>query len=317
MVNKIKIGTRVPLVKNLLIVEGITRAGKFLLANLIHGFKDIEPIQYYGLPENLSFLEKFGFINRRAAKEILQCQIDTHCYEMLIGRNFNHRKFDKSSIYNNPRYKEFLTRSNEPDREKLLAAFYKNNSYSFFIMHELMPHIKIYLDTFSDIKIVSIQRSPIELVHSWYKCGLGKRWGNDPTWFQIALGDNQGPIPWYAHDWTHDYRTLPEIDRVIHSIQTLDYLYKKSFSRLSSRDKNKILFVRYEKILSSPLKVIDSIKKFLNKNTLPEIGKILKKEKLPVKNYGAQILNKIKIIKKMASEKYFKILMDLENEYNL
>ena len=49
MKNKIKLGRKEPLVKNLLLIEGISRAGKFLLANLLHGFRGIEPVQYYGL----------------------------------------------------------------------------------------------------------------------------------------------------------------------------------------------------------------------------------------------------------------------------
>ena len=39
--NKIKVGQKAPLVENLLIIEGISRSGKFLLANILNGLEDI------------------------------------------------------------------------------------------------------------------------------------------------------------------------------------------------------------------------------------------------------------------------------------
>ena len=61
---KFKIGSRAPLVKNLLLVEGPSRGGKFVVANVLTGFRGVEPIQYYDLLEHLPFLAKIGFIEK-------------------------------------------------------------------------------------------------------------------------------------------------------------------------------------------------------------------------------------------------------------
>src|SRR3989344_7801208 len=114
---KINVGEKAPLVENLLIIEGITRSGKFLLANILSGIEEIEPVQYSGLLEQIPFLVSFGLIEQNTAKQLLRCEVDMRCYEMLIGRNLNYRLSDKSSIYNIPNYRKFLARTKIPDGE--------------------------------------------------------------------------------------------------------------------------------------------------------------------------------------------------------
>src|SRR3989344_3370113 len=133
--NKMKIGRRTPLVKNLLLVEGPGRSGKFVLANIITGFQGVEPIQYYDLLEHLPFLEKFGFIKKTAAQELIRATIDTHSFEMLLGRGFNYRRKDLSSIFNHPLYKKYLQRAKQSDWDMALKKFKKENPYSLYIAH--------------------------------------------------------------------------------------------------------------------------------------------------------------------------------------
>lgn len=312
---KIKIGSRAKLVRKLLIVEGITRAGKFLLANLLHGFYGIEPVQYYGLLENIPFLEKFGLIDTETAKEILHCEIDTHCYEMLIGRNLNHRKSDKSSIYNSARPNEYLVRAKEPDGDDALAKFKGSDSYSFFIAHELMPHIDLYFKTFPKMKIISINRSPSDLVYSWYRRGHGHRWGNDPKVFQIVFKKQHSIIPWFAVDWKEDYYKLSEIDRIIASIKTITQKGQAAYHKLSAEEKKRILFIKYEDIITKPKKVINKISDFLKKKERPEMSSILRREKIPNFIGSNSDLQKKQEILGLASHKWANELEKLEKNY--
>lgn len=316
MKSGIKIGTRAKLVKKLLIVEGITRAGKFLLANLLKGFEDVEPVQYYGLLENIPFLEQFGLIDRKTAQEILHCEIDTHAYEMLIGRNLNHRKSDKSSVYNTLDPQEYLRRADEPDGDAALAKFRKRKPYSFFIAHELMPFISLYFNTFPEMKLISLRRSPMDLVYSWYRRGHGRRWGNDPKIFQIVFGGPRGPLPWFATGWPENYYELGEMDRIIGSLETIIRRGEKSRRRLSPARKRRILFIKYEDILAQPQEVVDAIGKFLNLKKRRQLSLILKKEKLPAVIDRKVRLAKEREIKNLASDKFFKKLIKLEKEYH-
>jgi hypothetical protein len=60
--------------------------------------------------EYIPFLTNFGLIERNTAKELLKAEMDNRCHEGLIGRNLNHRIYDKSSIFNNPRNEELKKR---------------------------------------------------------------------------------------------------------------------------------------------------------------------------------------------------------------
>lgn len=310
------LGKRKPLVKDLLLIEGISRAGKFLLANLLNGFQGIEHAQYYGLLEHIPFMEKFGLIDTKAAQEILQCEIDSHCYEMLIGRNLNYRRTDKSSILNNPHYKEYLRRCEEPDGDPAVEKYYRGKLCSMFILHELMPNIKIYFDTFPKLKVISIQRSPVYLVYSWYKRGLGKRYGEDTKLFSVSLQEKGKNIPWFAASWGERYLTLSDMDRIIASIKWIIHSSEESYRRLSLQRKKKILSINYEELLTCTDAVIKKIGNFLKRPVLKkEMKIILKHEKLPNLHYSESKQEKLLLVKEKASPYYFKCLLDLESKY--
>jgi hypothetical protein len=312
---KVQLGNRSPLVKDLLVVEGISRSGKFLLANLLNGFAGIEPVQYHGILEHIPFLYGNGFLDEKVASELLRCEVDTYCYEMAIGRTLNHRRSDKSSIYNVAKPETYLKRAEGPDGDEALKLFYQGKAYSFFILHELMPNIKIYLKTFPNIKVLSLQRSPIELVLSWYKRGLARRLGADPKLFIIPFKDTSGLYPWYMHGQTKSYAKASEMDRVIMSISALIKLGKKSYAKLSVAEKKKIVFVSYEQILTEPQTITKKISTFLGRSSTGEIQNILERERLPNHESVATREAKILEIKKHASPKLFKELLVLEKNY--
>ncbi len=312
---KVKVGTRTPLARDIILVEGITRSGKFLLADLLAGLEGVEPVQYRALLEHVPFLERFGFIEKKSAEELLKFEVDMSVYESRIGRRLNYRKSDKSSVFNHPRYLEILKRPDVKDGEAALKVYYKEKPYSMFIVHETMPNMKIFFDVFKDIRILSLQRSPVQLVHSWWKRGLGKRWGHDPRLFQIPFESRQGPVPWFALDWKDDYHTLSEMDRIIKTISVLREKYAEGYARFSAEDKKKILFVRFEEMVMATEKSVRVFETFLKRVRLPEMTSILKREGLPNALYSDGTLPKLEEIKKHASSAFFKLLLKEEKSY--
>jgi hypothetical protein len=312
---KIKIGNKAPLVKNLLFVEGIGRAGKFLLANILNGFPGIEPVQQHSLLEQVPFWEKSGLIEPKTARELLRSEIDTYCYEMLIGRNFNYRIWDKSSIFNIPNYKKFLARSKEKDVPKIMKQFNKKKPTSFFILHELIPNVNIYFETFPELKVISIRRNPVDLVSSWYKRRLGKAYLTDPRIAKPMVQGKHGPVLWFLYKQKDVYHELSEMDRVILSIKVQFDMYETAIRNLSNNFKKRILFISYEDVLSNPKKVIKIISGFLGKKPLPEMKLVLKREKLPVVKKLESGDHKLEEIKKIASKKYFNVLLKLKKKY--
>ncbi len=313
---KIKAGPKNPLVENLLIIEGISRSGKFLLANILNGLEGIEPSQYSPLLEQIPFLYSNGLIEKNTAKELIRCEIDMRCYETLIGRNLNVRPSDKSSIYNIPNHQRFLDRAKDPDGEIALRKFYEQANYSLFILHESLANIRIYFETFPNMKCISLVRNPLALAYSWYKRGLGKRWGTDPLLFEIPFTKTNNKVfPWFAMGWEDLYLKLNEIDRSILSIKSLANMAKKTYKDLPSDIKKRILIVSFENLTQDPESEIKRICNFLNKKALPEMKEILKREKLPIRDQKDKQKETLRKIGNIAKSQHLEELLKLSTNY--
>ena len=309
------IGSRKPFVKDLLFAEGITRSGKFLLANILSAFNGIEPAQSCRMLEMIPVFTKFGFIDKKTAGELLRCDIDIHCYEMYIGRNLNHRSSDKSSVFNHPRCTEFLKRCLMPDGDKALNRFYKEKPYSLFVMHETMPNIEIYFDLFPKLKIIHMKRSPMDLVFSLYKRGGGRRLNKDPRYWMIPFEEEKKFFPWYVYPHQKKYFKLSEMDRVALRVINLFKLYKNRLTTLPEKYRKKILTVSFESLILEPKKEVLRISSFLGGKPSSQMSSILRREGLRDRSYFNSEDEKITEIKRLVSPEYFRVLFKLQEEY--
>lgn len=315
--SKFKVGQKAPLVEDLLIIEGITRSGKFLLANILNGLEDIEPVQYSGLLEQIPFLSSFGLIEKETARQLIRCEVDMRAYEMLIGRNLNQRLSDKSSIYNIPNYQRFLDRTKGPEGIVLLKDFQKNKIYSPFILHESMANIAIYFETFPNAKCIALQRNPLDLAYSWYKRGLGKRWGTDPLLFQIPFTKHteNGVFPWFAAGWEDLYLKSSEVDRAILSIISLVKKSQERYSSLPASIKGKILVISFEDLMLNPNNHVKKISTFLGKKPALGMKQILKCEGLPSKAQKIETIKKVQELRAISTKDYLEELLKLPSNY--
>ena len=313
---KIKLYQGEKLVENVLLIDGITRSGKFLLGNVLQGIEGIEHYQYFGILEHIPFLVKLNMMEVETAKAIIRCQIDNFTYDHMVGRNLNFRKIDKSSIYNVPNVKRYLDSLEKEDDGDAMKIIQNPDTYFPFIAHETLPNIAIYFDIYPKLKVVHIERNPIDLTYSWYKRGLGKRWANDPKLFTIAIEGPKGPRPWFFCDLAEDYENLPEIDRVIHSISNIVKMSKKSYDDLNAKQKGNIFFISYEGLLSNIDDEVGALAGFFGKQINVDMEVIRQREKLPKENPRSSRSSKLAEIKKLADKESIELLLTMEEEYS-
>lgn len=306
---QVTVGERRALVKNPLIVDGISRAGKFLLANLLSGIAGVEPVQHRPALELVARLPRFGLIDTSSARELLRAEADMAQYDMLLGRSINFRKSDKSCVYNNASPGTYIKRLHSDGAEY-------HNRNSLFIVHETLPNIKVFFDAFPDIKLIVLQRSPVDLVYSWHQRKLIYRVGKDPLMGEIPVKGKKDPLPWYLYNRQQEYASLSGIDRTILAICTLFDMYEKASLKLAPKDKKRTLFVRYEHLILNPESEVKTISRFLRRKTLPGLARVIKKEKLPNKKLLGLTEHKSREIRVQASQRYFDRLMLLEEKYS-
>ncbi|HLD72404.1 MAG TPA: sulfotransferase domain-containing protein [Candidatus Nanoarchaeia archaeon] len=307
---------REKLIENVLLIEGCSRAGKFLMGNILCGFNEVEHYQYQELIEALPYLMRFGFIDKEAGKALIQCLIDGSVYNYLMGRTLNFRLVDKSCIYNDPRAHEYLQRTLQQNKEYALGKIKDEKTYFPFITHELLPNLLFFFEMYPRLKIIHLERNPVDLVYSWYTKGWGKKYDSISIMFSVFMLGEKDPVPWYAHDWKEEYNSAGEMDRVIKSIITLIKLDKETYAEFTEEQKRKIYCLSYEKLLTETDQEIEKLGQFIGKAVLPEMRMVKAKEMLPAADPREMRGEKLRIIKEKAGADLFFKLMELEKEYD-
>lgn len=271
------------LVKDIVFINGISRAGKFLMGTIVCGFEKMEYFQYVSTLEHLAYMEKLGFTKKDGAISILRVIVDEHAYNMGIGRNLNLRADDISGIHNSFEKDKFIKRSLNPINNELVGFFRRGEYIPAFILHECLPNIDIFLKAFPAMKWVNVIRHPVDVIHSWYVRGWGHRSVSDPLSFIPMVTEKDGdiPVPWYAYGWRREYRAMLEMDRIIRSVHCLTSLGSKSYDAIPDEARKKVIITRFEDILSKPEDEIRRIGVFLKNRSSDFMGEILKKQKCP------------------------------------
>lgn len=312
---KIAMAQKLPLVKQPLFLDGVSRGGKFLLGKIVGGLENVEFFQAISALEHLPILQRLGVINKDGAISLMQINLDEHAYYMHIGRNLNLRYDDASSLYNSPNLNDYLKRALTPITPDFIEAIQNSQNYSSFLVHECMPHISLFFQAFSNLSWITIVRNPVDVVHSWHVRGWGHRLLSDPLSFIPMLESNAGPVPWYFRECGEDYHSLSGIDRIIRSVVLLSQLAAKEYEALSVEQKNRILFVPYEALVEKTIEQVDCMSSFLGCKPLKEMALILARERCPRLLPTGQRDNKISEIKHIASPAIFRMLIDLSENY--
>ena len=187
----IRFSTEKPtLVKNLIIVDGLTRTGKFFLGKLTSGLNNIEYLQHSFVLDYLHYMVRLDAITKDGFISLMRSVVDENCYDRSIGRSLNLRFDDRSSIYNSPEYEKYILRSkSEYDREKIVEYLSDKNHNFLFVLHDSLANANFMFKAFPDLKIIHLIRHPIDLIYSW----MMKDYGNTELignidLFKIGIG---------------------------------------------------------------------------------------------------------------------------------
>ena len=96
--------------KNIVIIDGLSRAGKFYLGKLISGIKELE---YFTASSEIERLIQSGLTNiisEQDASALIAISVNEEIYNRAIGRNLNSRSDDGSSILNSWEKEKYFAR---------------------------------------------------------------------------------------------------------------------------------------------------------------------------------------------------------------
>lgn len=272
--------------EDFVLVDGVTRTGKFALSHVVASFDRVEFFQYPPLLETLLYLHRLGKIETDACKALLRMDFDMNTFNMMIGRSVNTRVQDLSCIYRSANFEDIVARASTADRESLEARFYREKHLPFFINHEGMSNLKTLFAVFPRVKMINIVRDPCAVIESWFKRGWGNRIGSDPKDGWITFKHPKGPVPWWAVDWAEEYHDLPELDRCAKNVAVLSAMAKEQHEAAPEAVRREILMAQFERLIIDPMFIVGELEKFLGRKPLPTLSGILGRERLPRKLEG-------------------------------
>ena len=319
---KIEFSTKKPtLVNNLVILDGLTRSGKYFLGKIVSGLKNTEFFQHSFILDYIPHMSTLGAITEDGAISLLKSVVDQSCYDQSIGRNLNLRLDDRSSIYNSLDHEKYIFRSKSLYNRKEVTKYLSEKNQLFpFVCHNNLASADIMLKAFPNLKLIHIVRNPIDIIHSWLKKDYGKIEPKSKLdLFQIGIGPTicgeKGYLPWYAYPIKNDYESLNQTDRIIAIVDTVKKLNSQGFKNLSDNNKKKIMFLNYEKLIQNTNQTVDEISKFLGNHRSEFMDKILERENCPNIIDLEERQKKKQIILNKATRKYVAILEMLETNY--
>jgi len=301
-------------VEKILLLDGLSRAGKFLLGKVVSNFQKVEFFQSAVILEHLPILRYLGVIDTPEAISYFRLNLNMYIYERAIGRNLNTRPSDGSSITNSTEYELYIQRMSRPDGIESVNELIEDQRLPSFLTHECMSQIDFFLEACPDFQMINIQRHPIDLVASWFLRGWGERWGNDPLAFIPVVKNLQNGLPWFVEDWKDEYNKMSPIDRCIKSICTMYNLDQTVYSNFKDKEKY-ILLICYEDFFSRPDYVIGQIMEFIGRSPFVNMKAVLQREGCPKEISLKKRRENYNIIRSLGNFELVEQLLVLSIEY--
>ncbi len=299
-------------INDVVIIDGLTRSGKFYLGKLISGINGLEYFINSSEVERIIAINKSGTLSDSDASALIVVAMNESIYNMAIGRNLNMRHDDGSSILNSFEKELYIDRqdkgaSGHCSIDKVIDC----KRSSVFILHQSLESLDVVKSAAPKSKIINIRRNPVDLVYSWIKRGWGTRFVNDLLSFGPTYIYKHGVVPYFAVDWADDYLSSNEYECVIKSIIHLT----ESESSMVNEKRSDVCSIYYEKLVKNTHKEMGKICEFLGRKPNKIMSKIIEKETFDV-DFESERVRKIDYIKSGVKNKIlFDKLLDIEELY--
>jgi hypothetical protein len=298
-------------INNVVIIDGIARSGKFFLGKLISGINNLEYFISNSELERILINYKFGLLTQHNTEALFVIAINELIYNRSIGRNVNMKCGDGSSVMNSFESDLYINRQNSADSgDHVIKQLNSKNRSSVFILHQSLGVIDVINESIPSVKMINIQRDPLDLAYSWMKRGWGFRCGADPLSFDQVCDYKGSPVPDFAINWADEYLESNEYDRVVKSIVNLT----KEENNILNDESNDICSIYYDNLLHRPEDEMHKIYNFIDHTPSEKMNEIIKREVRNNSTVGQE--EKIQYLNSGIEDRpYLEKLLELSNNY--
>jgi hypothetical protein len=271
---KVNYGMLENIAKNIIIVDGITRSGKTMFNSLLSSLKHCEHTKTMILLEHIVPAISLGTLDHHYAKALLRIHLNELIYNNQISRNVNFRYDDLSGIFKYKEPEKYLKRLSLKDGTTVIDDLRKNTYYFPIRTHEILVNLEWFNMLEIDYRMIALFRNPIDITHSWWKCGWGTRFGNEPRAFTLAIEFKNEKLPWFCVGYEDEWLSLNSMERCGRTV--IDLIERSVKQYLKVVDKSRIYLIKYEDFLSNAEMEIEEIAKFIGVQTTVYTSNILR-----------------------------------------
>lgn len=246
-----------------LIIDGLARCGKALVAPLVSNLHNVDYAQFSTTIDQIPVYWRLGHLNDNGAASFLRMNVDVAMYERGIGRHLNTRIKDNYSIYNSLESQELLERAKGEEGKEISERFNAEGRYFSFITHSMMPLMDLWFQALPAVRALTIVRHPVDICHSWLLRGWGHRWGKDPMAFIPVADTSSGLVPWFAYDFAEQYQSMSPPDRIVRSVLGLMEMSDRAIAELPEKRQQQIYKVAFENVVSDPYGQLEGVADWL------------------------------------------------------
>ena len=158
-----------------------------MLGSLISSFDKMEHLEF---GENFEFLlpaVKLKKVDLDFANSYLNNYLNQLIYNKYISRNVNFRPNDRTGVDTSKEPNIYYERLKSKEGDHIIKLIKKQKNYLPLVTHDIAINLDILKKMKMNFKIIEIIRNPVDTVYSWYKRGLGNRYGNDQRIFTLLI----------------------------------------------------------------------------------------------------------------------------------
>lgn len=302
-------------VKDFVAVTGLTRSGKAVLAPIVSSLERAENIRMDFLMEQFPMLHNLGLMTDDVVVYLMRYAVHFMLYNIYLGREANFRPTDFTSIWNTGDPAKYFMRLYAKEGEEVYERIEKEKPLFLMMLHNALAHADIFFKAFPEMKMLHVQRHPVDIIHSWFRKGYGKDCYGSLRNGTPAFQWRSEILPYFAAGWEDEYVSMTEVDRIIHMINRALDMHDKAYASLSDKDRAKVMIITFEKMVTDPKPILSEICSFLGTKETLHTPAVLVKERCPRVLPIEERKNKLEEIRSRASSKAFDLLSYMIDEY--
>lgn len=314
-----KIVRELTFLDRLLVVDGMSGAGKGLLTRFVNCIDGVELPVWDTFYEHFSLLYECGLVDKSAALSVVRLKAEERLYDCMVGRYTNFRYRDVTSVFKNPKRWGNIRRIFRNDGDVVVDEIVAEKNVLALGTHHVLSTPSLLVDAFAEkLLILEMVRHPASLVAFWLHKDWCGRMGSDPRDFTLWCSDGgNGAIPWFAQGNEVAYLRYSKVERTVMSIFWLLEMKRSRLSKYDTSQLKRVYSISFEKFIQEPKVCFEDLARILGKQVdRAALKACMKRQGLPRMFGKSEVLSeKDKILSMSMSDSVRQVFLNICSKY--